>query len=113
LTIPYGTVVSFLPLVAIERSIPSVGAYFTVYAVALIAARSCSGRIADRFGRATVIVPGLLAAAVGIWVIGVAYGLPLLLVGSALYGFGFGSAQPALYALTIDRVAPEARGLAM
>jgi MFS family permease len=36
-----------------------------------------------------------------------------VLVGGAILGLGFGSAQPALMALTTDRVPPSERGKAM
>jgi MFS family permease len=36
-----------------------------------------------------------------------------VLVGAAIYGIGFGAVQPALMALTADRVPPEERGKAM
>lgn len=112
-TVPYGVITAFLPLLAIQRSIPNLGLYFTVYAASLILSRGVTGKVADRHGRASVIVPGLLFAAAGVWAIDLAYSLPVLLLGAALYGFGFGSAQPALAALTIDRVPADGRGVAM
>lgn len=43
----------------------------------------------------------------------VASGSVGVLGGAALFGVGFGSVQPALMALTTDRVGPEERGKAM
>ena len=39
--------------------------------------------------------------------------VPCFLISAALFGFGFGIAQPATMALLIDRVRPERRGLAV
>jgi len=41
-----------------------------------------------------------------------AHGLPYFVISASLFGFGFGTAQPASMALLIDQVRPEQRGLA-
>ncbi len=47
------------------------------------------------------------------WCLGVTTGPVGVLAGGAILGLGFGSAQPALMALTTDRAGPSERGKAM
>ena len=110
----YGSIVSFLPLFAFsERITDNPGVFFTVYAVVLIVARGFTGQISDRYGRPAVIAPGLLLAAVALWVLAAADTLALLLVVAVLYGLAFAAVQPAIMAMVVDRAAPERRGAAM
>jgi MFS family permease len=113
LYIPYGTVVAFIPLVATTRGLENPGLFYTVFAAAMLLVRAKAGEISDRRGRAAVIVPGMIVTVLSFLVLGVTTGWIGVLAGGALLGLGFGSAQPALMALTTDRVAPAERGKAM
>ena len=63
-----------------------------------------SGPVADRFGRATVIVPGLMLTACAMFLLNIA-NIPAMLWGAGfLAGVGFGLIQPGIQSLTIDRV---------
>jgi MFS family permease len=79
----------------------------------MLLVRAKAGEISDRRGRAAVIVPGMIVTVLSFLVLGVTTGWIGVLAGGALLGLGFGSAQPALMALTTDRVAPAERGKAM
>lgn len=113
LYLPYGVVVAFIPLVATARGLANPGLFYTVFAVAMLLVRAKAGEISDRRGRAAVIVPGTLTAAAAFLVLGVTSGPTGVLVGGAIFGLGFGAAQPALMALTTDRVPPAERGKAL
>lgn len=113
LYIPYGTVVAFIPLVATARGIENPGLFYTVFAGAMLLVRAKAGEISDRRGRAAVIVPAMIVTGLSSLVLGLTTGPVGVLAGGALLGVGFGAAQPALMALTTDRVAPEERGKAM
>lgn len=109
----FGGLVSFLPLFARDRALGNPGLFFTVFALAGVAVRSPAGQLADRIGRRLVVAPALLAAAAGLGLLGLAHTAGELLVAAALYGMGFGAGQPALMAMTADRVPVQERGRAM
>jgi predicted MFS family arabinose efflux permease len=89
------------------------GAFFGVYALSILVVRPFAGRLSDRHGRRTVVVPGLLLGAAGVVLTGLASGTAALATAAALYGVGIaGLSFPALTAWTVDR-AGEARGAAM
>jgi predicted MFS family arabinose efflux permease len=112
-TMIYGATQSFVLLYAAERDIAQKGLYFTVFAGAVLASRVFGGRLADRYGRWSVILPAMALAAVAMLTLAVASNLALLLLAAALFGLSFGAGNPALTALAIDLVRPERRGAGM
>jgi MFS family permease len=108
----FGAVSSFIAIFARLRGFHNPGFYFMIQAIALLFSRICAGRMADRYGRRVVIIPGLIFGAIALVLLPFAQGLPIFVVSASLFGFGFGAAQPATMALLIDRVRPEKRGLA-
>lgn len=113
LCVTYGCLMSFLPLYASRKGIGNVGAFFTVFALALAAVRTPAGGLSDRYGRLAVTGPGMIAVAAAVTAIGFTGSLLPLLGLAALYGAGFGTVHPALLALTADRARPEERGRGM
>ena len=89
------------------------GLFFTVYALVSLAVRSPAGRLSDRVGRRAVIAPALAISGVSLVLLGLAASQATFLAAAALYGVGFGAAQPALLAMTADRAPPGERGRAM
>jgi MFS family permease len=108
----FGVVNAFAAIFAQPRGLTNPGVYFMVQAIAMLLSRTFSGRLADRHGRASTIVPGMILTAVALAILPLAHGLPLFMVSASLLGIGFGTAQPATMALLIDRVRPVQRGLA-
>jgi MFS family permease len=83
-----------------------------VQAIALLLSRAFAGRLADKYGRASTIIPGVILMVVALALLPLARGFPYFIISASLFGSGFGAAQPATMALLIDRVRPEQRGLA-
>jgi MFS family permease len=108
-----GTLTTFIAIFAQSRGIQNPGYYFMVQAVALLISRTFTGTLADRYGRSVVIVPGFILMSASLALLPWAQGFAWFVLSASLYGFGFGSAQPAAMALLIDRIQPEKRGLAI
>lgn len=106
-TLTYGSIVAFLPFSA--HDIADFGLYYTAYALSSIAVRIPVGRISDRVGRHTVILPGLVTISGGLFLLSQSHTLPLLVVSGTLYGAGFSSVYPTLTALIVDTVPEKAR----
>ena len=60
----FSSVSSFISIFAKQRGFANPGFYFMAQAIALLVSRIFLGRLADRFGRAVVIFPGLILMAV-------------------------------------------------
>ena len=110
-TVAAGVIDSFLPL---ARGVPS-GTASTALLVQSITAtlsRWQAGRHGDRHGHARLLVPAVIASALGlgalIWLASPA----AMLAGLALFGAGFGVVENSTFALLIERL-PEARASAL
>lgn len=112
-TLTYGSIVSFLPLFAQMQGIINPGIFFSVFAVTIILIRGPGGKLSDIKGRKSVIVPGMILVALGLFVLSRAESLQSFLAAAVLYGIGFGLFHPAMMALLVDRINPQGRGAAM
>ncbi|KUO51959.1 MAG: hypothetical protein APF76_06920 [Desulfitibacter sp. BRH_c19] len=110
--LPFGAIVSFISLYAIEQGIENIGFFFTVYAMALAVTRPLSGTLSDRHGYHKVIVPGSFSMATAMYVMSIANNHYLFAIAAIMFGLGIGLVMPSMQALTIRNVAPNRRGAA-
>ena len=96
--VPHGIDVSLLLTVGDSRGIAGVSLYFTLYALAALAAKPLAGRLSDTRGFGTVIVPALLVELAGVAALVCMDSLFLAAVAGVLVGVGQGSAYSALQA---------------
>ena len=103
-TVAAGIIVTFLPL-ALSRGSSGVAALalFAQPAAATLT-RCLSGRWGDRRGAGRLVVPGLVAAALGMLVMALTSVPVAVVAGSVIFGAGFGVAQNASLSLMYDRV---------
>jgi MFS family permease len=113
LYVSYGGLSALLPLFVAQRQLGNPGLFFTVFALVSLGIRSPAGRLSDSLGRRAVIAPALAVSSASLVVLGLAESRAMFLGAAALYGVGFGAGQPALLAMTADRVPPGERGRAM
>jgi MFS family permease len=92
LTVTFGAILAFLPLMAEDRGLGNPGLFFVLYGLVVVPLRPVAGAML------------LLAAASMQWV---------MLAAAVLFGLGFGAAHTALLAWTVDRAGSERRGVAM
>jgi MFS family permease len=108
----FGALSAFIAIFARSRGFQNPGFFFMIQAIALLISRIFIGRLADRYGRAAIIIPGIILGAIALGLLPFAHGLPYFVISASLFGLGFGAAQPATMALLIDRIEPEQRGIA-
>jgi len=110
MTLTYGGIVTFLPLYAEELGITNVGPFFTVYALALMAARPLSGKYYDLKGPKLIVLFGLLCISAATFLLSSSSSLGEFFTAGILYGVGFGSVHPTMMALAIHDIEPQRRG---
>lgn len=100
-TASYGAITGFISLYGIECGINNIGAFFTVYAFAMLFTRPFFGRIIDRFGFNAAMYPGLLTLIASMLTISKAGNLSFFLLAALLYGVGFGAVQSSLHTISV------------
>ncbi len=111
-TFSFGAATAFLPLLNDERAFGNVGMYFLFNGAVAVVGRPIAGRISDRYGRAVIMAPALVAAAAGMAVLALADTTELMLVSGALGGVGLAGTHTGAFALSLDRVSDSQRGSA-
>ncbi len=109
----YGSVYALLPLHAHDAGWASIGWFFTLFSVWLIACRLIFRRVSDRYGRGRVLVPAIVTIALAHFVFIVPPTTATLVAGALLLGAGVSVLYPTMLALVLDRTPPTERGLAI
>ena len=106
----------FLFALALDNGLPenfNIGFYFTVMSGMTMLTTLISGRIADRWGRGSVIVPGLLLVGLAMLILWQVSSVGLFLGAAFLHGVGYGLIYPGINSLVVDRVPARERGSAL
>ncbi|CAB1130240.1 Putative MFS transporter [Candidatus Hydrogenisulfobacillus filiaventi] len=113
-TFAYAAVLGYLPPFLRGRGLgPGYADFYVAYAAVLLLTRGLWGRLYDARGRAWALVPGLVLVAGSMLWLPAVHRLPGLLLFAVLFGLGFGAAQPATLAWTVERVPSAVRGQAI
>lgn len=112
ITFSFGGLLTFVSIYAVDRNLGNPAFFFVVYATALMLTRPLAGKLSDRRGRGVVLLPGIALTGAAFVTLGFAYMPWMLFAVAVLYGIGFGTVQPALQAMVVDRVLPNRRGAA-
>jgi MFS family permease len=103
---------NFLSLFAADRGLGNIGLYYTFSAVGLFISRILFGRLTDRRGPDIVVIPGMIATAVGLMIIPFIHNpWPLFILGLPM-GLAQGAVCPSINALIFLRCSPQRRGTA-
>ncbi|RSD24988.1 MFS transporter [Mesobacillus subterraneus] len=112
ITVTFGGIASFLPLYTAQKGIAGIQWYFLIFALALMVSRSFSGRIYDKMGHRAIFIPGAALIMVAMVLLAWLPNSLVMFIGAGLYGFGFGSVQPALQAWAVQDAPMNRKGMA-
>ncbi|MCP1185935.1 MFS transporter [Paenibacillus sp. 1781tsa1] len=99
-----GSIMSFVALFAAEREFNNIAWFFFIVAIASFAVRLFSGKMFDRLGPGSVLLPSAVFAIAGLLVLTIARNDVQFLIAGALYGFGFGAIFPAIQTWCVNLV---------
>ena len=105
-------ITSFMVLMVNERAIEGLSLYYTITAIALVAARPVSGKLADRFGQAKVVPVCLLIYIVNLALLAFCSSKLQLWACAVLFAAGYSSAYSLIQSLAMKLVPVERRGSA-
>ena len=112
-TLAMPSVMAFLPLYARSIGIANIGLFYVIAGITNLVVRPLLGKWSDAMGRGPAIAMGLSAQFVGLLLIIVAAGLPLILLGGMFVSLGSAMMSSTTTALAMDLANPASRGRAM
>ena len=101
--IVWGTVMTFLPLYAVENGIANPGLYFTAVGVMLIFGRMFGGRILDAYRKEKIMLSCLFVLMAAMVVLSVSKTLPMFVIVGLIWGSGGAFFFPATMAYVLER----------
>lgn len=110
--ISYGSVNTFIAMLAQEAHIENSGYFFIVGTLCVFLSRPIGGKIFDTKGAAWIMLPGSILLFLGLIVLVHTKSLGMLLGAAVLYGFGGGFLLPALITWMLNLVQPHRRSAA-
>ncbi|WP_419225305.1 MFS transporter [Acinetobacter sp. A2] len=100
----YASIMSFISTFAESRHMLSYASlFFVVFAISMMSLRPITGKIYDRKGPSYVIYPAITLFALGLIVLSQVQSVIGFMFAAVLIGVGFGSAQPCLQTISIQR----------
>lgn len=100
----YASIMSFISTYAESKHLLNYASlFFIVFAIAMMSLRPITGKIYDQHGANYVIYPAILLFSLGLVILSQIQSLAGLLIAAVCVGMGFGSAQPCLQTLAIQR----------
>lgn len=105
----YASIMSFISTFAESKNLLAYASlFFVVFAISMMSLRPITGKIYDRKGPNYVVYPAIALFSLGLIVLSQINSVPGLMIAAVFVGIGFGSAQPCLQTLSIQR-SPKAR----
>ncbi len=98
---------------AFKLSPRMLGAFFSISIVGLMIGAVVGGRLADRFGRKSIVLTGIALFGIASIATSLAYSFPVLLITRFVTGLGIGGVMPAIIALTAESEGENNRGAAV
>lgn len=100
----YASIMSFIATFAESKHMLAYASmFFVVFAISMMILRPFTGKIYDRKGPNAVVYPALILFSIGLAVLAFIENVVGFLFAAALIGMGFGSAQPCLQTIAIQR----------
>ena len=100
----YASIMSFISTFAASKNLLSYASlFFVVFAISMMSLRPFTGKIYDRKGASYVIYPAISLFAIGLITLSQVENVTGLMLAAVFIGMGFGSAQPCLQTISIQR----------
>lgn len=110
----YVAVMSFYRLYSVETNLTSEFSYFfLMYAVVLLCTRPMAGKIQDKYGDNVIIYPGIVAQAIGLFLIAWKPCMATIVLCAIGCGLGYGTLNSCCNSIACRQASPERRSYAV
>ena len=86
--------------------------FFIAQGIAMVIVRAFSGKIFDKFGHRILIIPGAIAGAIGLGLLGFSTSMWMIWISGVLFGIAFAIIHPIIQAWALTLVPPEKKATA-
>ena len=86
--------------------------FFIAQGIAMVIVRAFSGKIFDKFGHRILIIPGAIAGAIGLGLLGFSTSMWMVWISGILFGIAFAVIHPIIQAWALTLVPPEKKATA-
>ena len=86
--------------------------FFIAQGIAMVIVRAFSGKIFDKFGHRVLIIPGAIAGAIGLGLLGFSTSMWMIWISGILFGIAFAIIHPIIQAWALTLVPPEKKATA-
>ena len=86
--------------------------FFIAQGIAMVIVRAFSGKIFDKFGHRVLIIPGAIAGAIGLGLLGFSTSMWMIWISGILFGIAFAINHPIIQAWALTLVPPEKKATA-
>ena len=90
----------------------SISQFFIAQGIAMVIVRAFSGKIFDKFGHRILIIPGAIAGAIGLGLLGFSTSMWMVWISGVLFGIAFAIIHPIIQAWALTLVPPEKKATA-
>lgn len=108
-----GLISTYLDILASERSITNISIFFTVFSVVLIIFKPLTGKLLDSRGMYLVIIPAVVFASLGMFFVGIASSLWVMLIAAVCKALGQGAGTPTIQAHAVKMLDKSHSGVAV
>ena len=108
----FACMTSYVVLYGYSLGVENMGLFFIVYAPCLVVTRPVSGKLADRFGPARILLIGMLCFALSYVALSLAHDLAGFVIAAIVGSAGFGCCGPLLQSMALASVPASRRGAA-
>ena len=113
LAFAYSSLLSYVSLYATDIGLESIaGIFFIVFAIVIIVSRPFTGKWFDMYGENRIVYPALLLFFAGMILLSFTGNAFLYLLSAAVIGLGYGAIIPSFQTISIQKAAPNRRGMA-
>jgi MFS family permease len=98
----FGATQTFVPLMMKHFEIGRVGPFFTAWSLAAVGVRAGFGRVSDRVGRRSVLIPAMLTLTLAVGLLSTVRSMAVVVMIGAIFGLGHGMLYPTMNAWVAD-----------
>jgi predicted MFS family arabinose efflux permease len=102
---------TFIAVYVRSENLGDVRAFFLIFAFALVCVRLFSGKLADKHGALSIVIPGVIFCTTALLILAFTTNLTFLHLGALCLGLGWGFFYPGVFSMVTSNVAKQDKSI--